>query len=162
VPYYDTRNILFHLVLTPDNRIVIGGGNAEYVFNDGLNYKGDLNRVSEMMMTELVTLYPALKGIKFEQVWDGVLGMTGDSTEAVGVMGDNKNIYYALGYNGHGINLSFLFGDIVASLYQGKEHPWFNHAEQTLPMWLPPEPFKSIGVKSALMYYQWQDKGYKE
>ena len=62
VPYYDTRNILFHLVLTPDNRIVIGGGNAEYVFNDGLNYKGDLNRVIEMMMTELVTLYPALKG----------------------------------------------------------------------------------------------------
>ncbi|WP_429086931.1 NAD(P)/FAD-dependent oxidoreductase [Aeromonas allosaccharophila] len=162
VPYYDTRNILFHLVLTPDNRIVIGGGNAEYVFNDGLNYKGDLDRVSAMMMTELVTLYPALKGIKFEQVWDGVLGMTGDSTEAVGVMGDHKNIYYALGYNGHGINLSFLFGDIVASLYQGKDHPWFNHAEQTLPMWLPPEPFKSIGVKSALMYYQWQDKGYKE
>ncbi|MFE8730199.1 FAD-binding oxidoreductase, partial [Aeromonas hydrophila] len=28
MPFYDTRNILFHLVLTPDNRIVIGGGNA--------------------------------------------------------------------------------------------------------------------------------------
>ncbi|GAL24721.1 gamma-glutamyl-putrescine oxidase [Vibrio variabilis] len=57
IPYFDTRNLLFHLVLTPDNRIVIGGGNAEYEFNDGLVYKGDLDTVSDMMMTELVTLY---------------------------------------------------------------------------------------------------------
>ncbi|GAL34654.1 gamma-glutamyl-putrescine oxidase [Vibrio maritimus] len=118
MPYFDTRNILFHLVLTPDNRIVIGGGNAEYEFNDGLVYKGDLNAVSDMMMTELVTLYPALEGIKFERVWNGVLGMTGDSKEAVGVMGEHRNIYYALGYNGHGINLAFLFGDVIATLYE--------------------------------------------
>ncbi|MGL4250590.1 MAG: FAD-dependent oxidoreductase [Aeromonas sp.] len=83
--------------------------------------------------------------------------VTGDSTEAVGVMGDHKNIY-----NGHGINLSFLFGDVVATLYQGKEHPWFDHAKQSLPIWLPPEPFKSIGVKSVLKFYHWQDRDYLE
>ncbi|MGR5095249.1 NAD(P)/FAD-dependent oxidoreductase [Vibrio maritimus] len=162
IPYFDTRNLLFHLMLTPDNRIVIGGGNAEYEFNDGLVYNGDLDAVSDMMMTELVTLYPALNGIKFERVWNGVLGMTGDSKEAVGVMGEHRNIYYALGYNGHGINLAFLFGDVVATLYQGKAHPWFDHADESLPIWLPPEPAKSVGIKSTLMLYKKQDEAYLE
>ncbi|GAL24720.1 putative oxidoreductase [Vibrio variabilis] len=103
-----------------------------------------------------------MKGIKFERVWNGVLGMTGDSKEAVGVMGEHRNIYYALGYNGHGINLAFLFGDVVATLYRGKVHPWFDHADESLPIWLPPEPAKSVGIKSTLMLYKKQDEAYLE
>lgn len=160
LPFYDTRKLLFHLVLTPDNRIVIGGGNAEYFYNDGLAYKGDLNAVSDLMMTELTTIYPSLKGIKFESVWNGILGMTSNSNEIVGVTGEHENVYYALGYNGHGVNLSFLFGEIVATLYKGQQHPWFSHAEQDLPFKLPPEPLKSTGVKSTLMLYKKQDESH--
>ena len=162
LPFYDTRKLLFHLVLTSDNRIVIGGGNAEYFYNNGLAYKGDLNDVSDLMMTELITIYPSLKGIKFENVWNGILGMTSNSNEIVGVTGEHKNVYYALGYNGHGVNLSFLFGEILATLYKGKEHPWFSHAESDLPFKLPPEPLKSTGVKSTLMLYKKQDESYLE
>ncbi|MDK9736020.1 FAD-binding oxidoreductase [Vibrio sp. D404a] len=160
LPFYDTRKLLYHLVMTPDNRIVIGGGNAEYFLNDGLKYKGNLDKVKDLMMAELISIYPELNGIKFESVWNGVLGMTSNSNEIVGVTGSHENVYYALGYNGHGINLSFLFGEIIASLYNGQTHPWFNHVEESLPMRLPPEPLKATGIKGTLIYYKKQDETY--
>jgi len=36
LPFYDSRIMLFHLVLTPDNRIVVGGGNVDTYWNNGL------------------------------------------------------------------------------------------------------------------------------
>ena len=124
LPFFDSRNFLYHLVLTPDNRIVIGGGSADYYFNNELHFEGDMPTISKMMHEELARIYPALKNIPFEYIWDGVLGVTYDEYESVGVMGDHKNIYYALAYNGHGVNLSFLFGRVIANIYSKKEDGW--------------------------------------
>ena len=87
LPFFDSRNALFHLVLTPDNRIVIGGGSAEYFFGNNLHYRGDLAAIGAMMLKELVRMYPALEGIQFEDVWNGLLGMSFDGTPSVGVGG---------------------------------------------------------------------------
>ena len=112
------------------------------------------------MHKDLVELYPSLDGIRFEQVWNGALGMSYDETEAVGVTGEHRNIYYGLAYNGHGINLAFLFGNVIASMYRHARHGWERtafHGHQ-LPR-MPPEPFRWIGVQCLLKYYQWQDEG---
>lgn len=159
LPFFDTRDALFHLVLTPDNRIIIGGGNAEYFYNNGLKYRGDINKIGKMLHQELVRMYPTLSDIKFEYVWSGVLGMSFDDNEGVGVMGEHQNIYYALAYNGHGVNLSFLFGEVIASLYNGEDHPWFytvGYGEKL--KFIPPEPFRSIGAKTLMKYYKIKDK----
>jgi glycine/D-amino acid oxidase-like deaminating enzyme len=159
LPFFDSRNALFHLVLTPDNRIVIGGGSAEYFFGNNLRYRGDLPAIGAMMLAELVRMYPALEGIRLESVWNGLLGMSFDGTPSVGVGGKFGNIYHGLGYSGQGVNLSFLFGDVIAALHQGKDHPWLQtpYANNRLPF-IPPEPFRWIGVQAAMKYYDWQDR----
>ncbi len=49
-----------------------------------------------------------------------------------------------MAYSGQGVNLSFLFGDVIAALHQGNDHPWLAtpYANNTLPF-IPPEPFRT-------------------
>lgn len=158
LPFFDSRNALYHLVLTPDDRIVIGGGSAEYFFGNDVCYRGNLSAISDMMQAELWRMYPALRGMRFEYVWNGILGMSFDGTPGVGVTGKHRNIFYGLAYNGQGVNLSFLFGEVIAALHQGKTHPWLEtpYAGDTLP-YIPPEPFRWIGTQLAIRYYDWDD-----
>jgi glycine/D-amino acid oxidase-like deaminating enzyme len=159
LPYYDSRNFLYHLVMTDDQRIVIGGGNAEYFYGDDLHYQGDLARVGKLMLDELVRLYPALSGIQFESVWNGLIDVTFDGLETVGVMGEHQNIYYGLGYNGHGITTTFLFGQVIASLYNKTEHGWQDTAYPDVPLRkFPPGPLKWAGVKTMMEYLHRQDR----
>lgn len=159
LPFYDSRNFLYHLVLTADNRILIGGGNAEYFYRNDLHYDGDLIKIGAMMLDELIQIYPTLQGVQFEQVWDGILGMSYDEVESVGVTGQFKNIYYGLAYNGHGINTSFMFGNIISSMYNGVSQGWEETAYPDHKLsFIPPEPFKWFGVQGAMKYYQWLDQ----
>jgi len=114
----------FHMVMTSDRRIVIGGGSVEYNEDDGLLYPGDLKKIEEQIAHRIGELYPSLKGIKIEKTWDGIIAETKSKNERIGVTGKNKNIYYALGYNGgQGVNVAFLFGELVSKLYNGEHHP---------------------------------------
>jgi glycine/D-amino acid oxidase-like deaminating enzyme len=159
LPFFDSRYMLYHLVLTPDNRIVMGGGSAEYFVGNKTKYAGDLKAIADLMHAELAQIYPALKDVPFDRVWDGVLGITFDGIEAVGVRGEHKNIYYGLAYNGHGVNLSFLFGDIIAHMYRGEEHDWQETAYAHEPLRrMPPDPYKWLGVQTMTRYYLYQDR----
>jgi len=158
LPFYDSRNFLYHLLLTPDNRIVIGGGVDEYYFGNDLHFRGDINYVADVMHTEMTRIYPVLQDVPFESVWSGVLGITFEENEGVGVTGKYRNIYYALGYNGHGINLSFLMGNVLAYLYNHKKHEWEDTAYYDYPLKrFPPEPFKWLGAQGLMKYYHWLD-----
>ncbi len=113
----------FHMVMTTDRRIVIGGGSVEYNEDDGLLYPGDIKKIEAQISNRIGELYPSLKGIKIEKTWDGIICETHSKNERIGVTGKNKNIYYALGYNGgQGVNVAFLFGELVSKLYNGEKH----------------------------------------
>jgi glycine/D-amino acid oxidase-like deaminating enzyme len=159
LPFFDSRVMLYHLVFTEDNRIVIGGGNVNYYFNNGLEYQGNLARVSDMMLEELIHLYPELKGLQFEYVWNGILGTSYDEVETVGVTGEHENIYYGLAYNGHGVNQSILFGNVIAHLYAEEYHAWEDTQfyGKTLSK-VPVEPFRYMGANLFFKYWRWKDK----
>jgi len=159
LPYFDSWNKLYHVILTPDNRICIGGGNAEYFFNNGLHYHGDLDGVADLFAKELARIYPVFSGIGFESVWNGMLGMTADGEPSVGVTGRYQNIYYALAYNGQGIAMTYLFGKIMADVFEGKKSRWENSPFLCHPIpFVPPEPLRWIGAKFALSYYGYLDE----
>jgi glycine/D-amino acid oxidase-like deaminating enzyme len=74
-------------------------------------------------------------------------------------MGAHKNIYYGLCYVGHGINLSTLFGKIIADIYAGEEsnwngYPFLNH--KFIP--LPSEPLKWVALQSTRAYFRLVDE----
>lgn len=113
----------FHMIITTDRRIVIGGGSVEYNEDESLLYPGNLKEIEAQISKRIGELYPSIKGIKIEKTWDGIICETKSKSERIGVTGKNKNIYYALGYNGgQGVNVAFLFGELVSKLYNGEHH----------------------------------------
>ncbi len=112
----------YHMVMTADHRIVIGGGSVEYNKGDDLQYPGDLKKIEAQISKRIGELYPSIKGIKIEKTWDGIIAETTTKNEMIGVTGTNQNIYYALGYNGgQGVNVAFLFGELVSKLYNKQD-----------------------------------------
>ena len=119
----DDSDATFHMIITRDRRIVMGGGTVEYNEDDSLLYPGDLDKIREQIATRFAEMYPQVKGVKFGKTWDGIICETKSKNERIGITGKNKNIYYALGYNGgQGVNVSFLFGELVSKLYNGENH----------------------------------------
>jgi len=152
MPFNDSRTLVYYLGLTPDNRIHIRGGSAAYAWNDGVAGRPDAKAV-DLLQKELARLYPALRGIEFETAWNGMVDMTLDWAPVVGATGRQKNIYYGLGYCGHGVNLTFLFGRIIADLEAGRQQPWREFPfVNRIPPYIPNEPFRWIGIQAETAY----------
>jgi glycine/D-amino acid oxidase-like deaminating enzyme len=67
----------------------------------------------------------------------------------MGVGGENRNIYHALGYSGHGVSLALLAGRVLADLFEGNHEAWRDlpfYQKPLLP--LPPEPLRWLGYQA--------------
>jgi len=153
VPFNDSRTEVFYLGLTRDQRIHIGGGLADYEFNNGVTNPKQAETRYAALREELLRIYPMLGDVPFELCWNGAVDMSLDQTPAIGKMGKFQNIFYALGYSGHGVNLTSVFGRILADLVEGKEAQWaWLPYLDRLPLYIPNEPFRWLGVQMATEY----------
>ena len=153
LPFNDTRTETFYLGITQNQRIHIGGGPVDYSFNNGVRDRADAAQRFDGIHRELLRIYPKLSGVPFETTWGGSVDMSLDQSPAVGQMGKYKNIFYGVGFSGHGVNLTSVFGRILADLATGQGEQWswlpfLNH----LPTYTPNEPFRWLGVHLALGY----------
>jgi len=144
---------------TPGGRLVFGGGgNAAYAYRFGgspfavrapsAGARAGGDRATRFMRGVMARYFPSLAGVPIEHRWSGALAITLDRVCSMGVMGEARNLYYALGYSGHGIALALLAGRVLADLYEGNDEPWRNlpfHQKRLLP--LPPEPLRWIGYQ---------------
>jgi glycine/D-amino acid oxidase-like deaminating enzyme len=155
MPFNDSRTEVFYLGLTRDQRIHIGGGHATYRFNDDVRDARDGPAHFAALQRELTRIFPSLAGIGFERTWAGVVDWSLDSSPSVGRMGKHGNIFYGIGYSGHGVNLSSVFGRIIADLQMGRDQAWkaFPFVNRALP-YIPNEPFRSLGAKLAMSWYE--------
>jgi gamma-glutamylputrescine oxidase len=66
-------------------------------------------------------------------------------------MGRADNVYYAIGYSGHGVNLSSVFGRILADLIAGfgAQWAWLPYLNRT-PPYLPNEPYRWLSIRARL------------
>jgi gamma-glutamylputrescine oxidase len=159
VPFNDSRTEVFYLGVTKDNRIHIGGGSPSYSFNNRTgNPRSEATNPAAhfaQLHRELERIYPALSGVNFEIGWDGIVDWSLDESPSVGCTGKYKNIFYGLGYSGHGVNLTSVFGRIIADLEAGRDEPWKqypfvnNHLE-----YIPNEPFRWLAAQAGLTWYR--------
>jgi len=151
LPFSDNRTLVTYLGLTPDNRIHIGGGSAEYFFGDGLQDRTQAGSVERRLQAELSRIFPALAeaGVGIAGVWSGVVDCSLDFSPSVGRLGEN--VYYGIGYSGHGVNLTSLFGRIIADVHAGQEARWRDlpFLNRALP-YIPNEPLRWLGARAAL------------
>ena len=101
-------------------------------------------------MTELARIFPGLGRVEFEACWCGAVDMSLDEAPAVGRLGHDRNIYYAIGYSGHGVNLTSVFGRVIADLVDGQDANWrwLPYLDRQ-PPYLPNEPFRWLGIHGA-------------
>ncbi len=158
IPFNDSRTEVFYLGRTRDHRIHIGGGPVDYVFNNGLREPRNSSRRYEGLRAELGRIFPSLADETFESTWGGAVDMSLDQTPSVGQIGKYGNVFYAIGFSGHGVNLSSVFGRILADLVHGnnKQWAWLPYLNR-LPLYTPNEPFRWLGVQAALAYYRHTD-----
>jgi gamma-glutamylputrescine oxidase len=151
IPFNDCRTEVFYLGLTRDNRVHIGGGPVDYVFNNGVSEPSAAAHRFAALRSELTRIYPSLANEPFERTWSGLVDMSLDQTPAVGRMGKHGNILYAIGFSGHGVNLTSVFGRILADLVAQKDPAWeWLPYLNRLPTYTPNEPFRWAGIHLAL------------
>jgi glycine/D-amino acid oxidase-like deaminating enzyme len=149
----DARNLIHYYRITPDKRIVMGGGPV------GLRYGNDLDAdIDEGAWRHLEEhigwLWPHLRDVRIARRWGGPFSVTLDLTPALGYVGDDRRAVYSLGCIGHGVSMSYLNGRLLAELTLERGDgatsgcPFVNR--RTLP-W-PAEPIASA-AKFALREY---------
>jgi len=154
-PFNDSRTEVFYLGLTEDNRIHIGGGSPSYAFNSGVGNASTAASHFAQLQRELVRIYPALSGVEFEAGWDGVVDWSLDESPSVGRIGRYQNIFYGLGYSGHGVNLTSVFGRIIADLEAGRDKLWMQYPFLNARLeYIPNEPFRWLAAQTGLAWYR--------
>lgn len=121
----DMRTIFSYLILTKDNRIVMGGSDVAYYNYDAL-CSGNDKIFSQKIFTDLFSFFPQLNGLEIEHAWGGTTCYTLNETPSVGVIGDHQNIYYGVGLS-EGVPTTQTFGRIIADLMVGDSNEFTNH-----------------------------------
>jgi glycine/D-amino acid oxidase-like deaminating enzyme len=156
-PINDVRNFFDLFRLTADNRIVQSGGDGFYRYGDGLG-EGENLPDCDRLERNLFVRFPMLEGLRVTHRWCGHVGLTLDRIPTVGVTGAAKNIYYGLGYSGHGVPVAFLAGKLICDLYSGNAiDPVYDFFINRKPPAAPPEPIRSIGFALYKRYLRWAD-----
>lgn len=148
---------------TPAGRLLFGGGgNAAYTYRMGGSPALELPypRAYQAIEARMSECFPALgggtagaelampRGATVTHRWSGPLAITFDRVCTMGVGGAARNLYYALGYSGHGLALAALAGRVLADLYAGDHDRWRDlpFYQRRLPL-LPPDPLRWLGYQ---------------
>jgi glycine/D-amino acid oxidase-like deaminating enzyme len=137
--------------MTTRGELVFGGGSNDayaYGFGNGTAYEGDPVRPFDAIERTLHRYLPRLRkrGVRIAHRWSGPVALTLSRVCTMGVRGRHRNVYFALGYSGHGITLANLAGEVLTDLYAGEDAKWrgLPFFQQRL-LFIPPEPFRFLG-----------------
>jgi glycine/D-amino acid oxidase-like deaminating enzyme len=154
----DARNLIHYYRLTPDKRIVMGGGPVGLTYSGGLDADSD-EKAWRHLEEHIHWLWPHLGAVEITHRWGGPFSVTMDLTPALGYLGDER-VVYSLGCIGHGVSMSYLNGRILRDLLldgpdgtEARACPFVNR--RTLP-W-PPEPLQSLASQSLRGYLRAED-----
>jgi glycine/D-amino acid oxidase-like deaminating enzyme len=152
--YSDDLDRISYSSLTPEGHMVFGGGSNQsygYLFNNRTAYPGTPDSAAgafeKVRQTMAGYLLDSLQ-IPIAHRWTGTLALTLNRSPLMGVRGEHRNVYYALGYCGHGVTLANIAGQVLTDLYSGDDEQWRGLPfYQTRPAPIPPEPFRWLGYQ---------------
>jgi glycine/D-amino acid oxidase-like deaminating enzyme len=111
---YDSKHYLHYYRLTPDNRMLFGGRAAFFP-----ETKNTIQRSAEILRQDMVEVYPQLRDTKIEHAWGGTLDFCFDTMPHAG---QTDEVYYALGYAGHGVAMATYLGTKLAEIMSGSKN----------------------------------------
>ncbi len=115
----------FYAAPSADGRIVIGGVEYPYYWNDGLS-RGFNATIRQKLIGRLLDVFPQLAGIGIDHSWGGTMSGTRDLTPSVGVIGPYRNVYYGVGFF-EGVPTTQTAGRIIADLIADERSAFTEH-----------------------------------
>lgn len=145
----DGRNFMHFYRLTPDGRLLVGGGPGLIPFAGNMN--NDAYPTAWKHLEEFITTtFPVLRGIDIDYRWGGAFSVTSDSTPQIGTL-DGGGAIYSIGCTGHGVAMTQMNGRIIRDLVLDRKTDltdlWFVN-RRSFP--IPPEPLRSIAAKAVM------------
>lgn len=105
----DTKFVVNYWRLTPDHRLLFGGGE---------NYSPRFPRdIRAFVRPHLERVYPQLAGVRLDYGWGGAVGITMKRLPHFGRL--PPNVFFAHGYSGQGVALANLAGRLIAEAVAG-------------------------------------------
>ena len=140
---------LFHYTrTTADGRILWGGYDAVYYWNNGFGPQLENDAASfERLAEHFFQAFPQLEGIRFTHAWGGAIDTCSRFSPFWGTEHRGKTAY-ALGYTGLGVGASRFGARVILDILDGcKTERTALEMVRTKPLPFPPEPLRSLGIR---------------
>lgn len=155
----DVSNLFHYYRLTADDRILWGGYDATYHYNDGVDARHDQNDAVQGRLAEhFFETFPQLEGLRFSHRWGGPIGTTTRFTATWGTACRGRMAWVA-GYTGLGVVAS-RFGARVALDLVNRADTERTELKMVRkpPVPFPPEPARWASVQLTRRALQRSDR----
>jgi len=114
----DQRVALDYYRLSADRRLLFGGA---------CHYSGrDPKDIAAYMRPKMLEVFPHLDKVNIDFQWGGMIGIGANRLPQIGRLKDQRNVFYAQAYSGHGVNATHLAGRLLAEAIAGQESRGFD------------------------------------
>ena len=107
---YDTRFAFDYYRGMQDSRLLWGGR-----IHANTKTPGNLK---QLLQQDMLKVFPELVDVKIDFVWDGWMGYPRHQMPQIGTLA--PNVWYNIGYGGHGVGPTTMGGELVASAIMGQ------------------------------------------
>ena len=155
----DVSNQFHYYRRTEDDRILWGGYDAAYHFNNGLAPRHDQSDSTHGKLAQhFFETFPQLEGLRFTHRWGGPIGTTTRFTAAWGTTHRGRLAWVA-GYTGLGVAASRFGARVALDIVFGQttERTELDMVRKT-PFPFPPEPLRWTGVALTRLAIQRADR----
>ncbi len=143
----DTKVVVDYYRLTPDHRLLFGGGEAYG--------RRDPKDLASIVRPPMLRVFPQLAGIGYDFIWGGPIGLTLSRMPHMGWRDDRT--VFAHGFSGHGVAVATLAGKLMAEAVTGRTEGRFDLyaalKHRPVPRTLS-GPLRSL----AMMFYALKDR----
>ena len=145
---YDAKFVVNFWKLTGDGRMLFGGGE-----NYTRRFPSD---IKSFVRKRMLPLYPQLADARIDYGWGGTLAVTMNRMPSFGRL--DPDVFYALGFSGHGVQMATLAGKLIAEAVAGTAERFDVMARIPSPTFPGGTLLRWPGLVVGMLYHALKDR----
>ena len=105
-----------------DGRLLIGGGRFSHIDQERTFADETTTNIQGFIGTFLAKYFPESDGL-VDRRWSGIHGMTNDGLPIIGRLPHQKEVYFVVGFSGHGNSMGLVAGERTVELMLNGQDP---------------------------------------
>jgi gamma-glutamylputrescine oxidase len=145
---FDAKFVVNFWKLSGDGRMLFGGGE-----NYTRRFPSD---IKSFVRKRMLPLYPQLASTRIDYGWGGTLAVTMNRMPSFGRL--DPDVYYALGFSGHGVQIATLAGKLIAEAVAGSAERFDVMARVPSPTFPGGTLLRWPGLVVGMLYHALKDR----